>query len=124
MAQSSDDEKKVRFYKFWQAVQLTEGLDANEAVAVAVKRSQDPTNETPGFFRGEVSAAPIHALVPNSTEDLEKGVIAFRDPFLLNKAFPMESASAKRRKVDGAPDAMDVDTGPEIDSDIGRVPGV
>jgi len=119
------DESKIRFCKFWQAVQLSEGLSPNEAVIIAMKRTQDPAEQSPDFFRGDAATTAIDKLDPTCSADLEKAVQAFRDPFLLNKAFlPEDNASAKKRRVDYASDAKDGDVDPEIDLSIGRIPDI
>jgi hypothetical protein len=117
---SAPDESKLRFYKLWQAVQLSEGLSPTEAVQIALRQTQDAEVKTPDFFRGDVSATAIDKLDPSSPTDLEKAVLAFRDPFLLNRSFLVENASAKKRKAD----AMEVDTEGGVDAATGRFPDI
>jgi len=105
MAQA-DEDPKLRFYKFWQAVQLSENLTPTEAVPPAMQRAQS-AEEAPEFFRGDMSISSIDALDPTSQADLERAVLAFRDPFLLNKAFLLEKAHSE--KPLDASSAMDVD---------------
>eukprot|EP00931_Biecheleriopsis_adriatica_P057387 TRINITY_DN34032_c0_g1_i1.p1 TRINITY_DN34032_c0_g1~~TRINITY_DN34032_c0_g1_i1.p1 ORF type:complete len:831 (-),score=236.30 TRINITY_DN34032_c0_g1_i1:94-2586(-) len=108
MAALSAEEKKIRFTKFWQAAQLSEDRSANDAVPIAMMRAGS-TDKTPEFFRGDTSIASIDSLDPTSKEDLEKAVVAFRDPFLLNKAFiPGKAADSASKETS----AMDVDAAP------------
>eukprot|EP00928_Gymnodinium_smaydae_P011294 TRINITY_DN14186_c0_g2_i1.p1 TRINITY_DN14186_c0_g2~~TRINITY_DN14186_c0_g2_i1.p1 ORF type:complete len:916 (+),score=214.72 TRINITY_DN14186_c0_g2_i1:75-2822(+) len=109
MAQAHDD-SKLRFYKFFQALQISKGLSPTEAAPEALKLAQESSEKTPDFFRGDMSIEAVDKLDPTSAVDLEKAVLAFRDPFFLNKAFLAERPAAEKRKGEAEPDAMDVDT--------------
>eukprot|EP00930_Biecheleria_cincta_P104132 TRINITY_DN9630_c0_g2_i1.p1 TRINITY_DN9630_c0_g2~~TRINITY_DN9630_c0_g2_i1.p1 ORF type:complete len:463 (-),score=92.28 TRINITY_DN9630_c0_g2_i1:225-1613(-) len=121
MATHAPDAMKMRFYKFWQAIQLTDGLTGNEAAPLALKQAQSDAKE-PDFFRGDVSATLIDDLDPTSAVDLEKAVLAFRDPFLLNRAFMIEASPPEQETcLDGAQN-MDVDL--VADANAGSIPSI
>jgi len=100
MAQGQEEQRAV-FTKFWQAVQLREALGPTEAAAKAIEwmKSGEPP---PDFFTG-ASAPSLQSLDLASAESLEQAVSSFRDPFLLNTAFPLEQAQPMEVDSETAP---------------------
>eukprot|EP00929_Paragymnodinium_shiwhaense_P025350 TRINITY_DN15354_c0_g1_i1.p1 TRINITY_DN15354_c0_g1~~TRINITY_DN15354_c0_g1_i1.p1 ORF type:complete len:941 (+),score=279.73 TRINITY_DN15354_c0_g1_i1:98-2920(+) len=116
----SDAEKKLRFFKFWQAVQVEDGKGAQEAAVVAMAKAQDNDLKTPDFYRGDVQAALVEKLDATKTADLENAVMAFRDPFLLNMSFMPPAATSR-----SSASSMDVDSeGGDSQKPDAKIPGV